>query len=312
MLIAHNAHFVNIEPQIKENTVDLVHFVAFEVSGTQIFHGKASNRVKSGYEALFGVSCYSCFFAVKQIDISFSCVCPVIDHEIRHSIVKVAVDLREAIAEWIRPLIDSQRASENFCSYHKRANFSLSFLDSCVLYSVPFQAAQFAPIVLIILINFVIFILAIRTLNRTGAMVSAEKKSTSYHRVRTATAILILLGLTWAFGALAVSRAQLVFDYLFCIFNSLQGFLIFYFHCIRHQEVRNQWKWLLLGKGLSSRKTETDSRTGYPKTASRQNNYELGTPTTSLAPGRKVTVTSTAGGGSPTLKTRPDVIPAEV
>lgn len=74
MLIAHNAHFVNIEPQIKENTVDLVHFVAFEVSGTQIFHGKASNRVKSGYEALFGVSCYSCFFAIKQIDISFMCL----------------------------------------------------------------------------------------------------------------------------------------------------------------------------------------------------------------------------------------------
>lgn len=189
-------------------------------------------------------------------------------------------------------------------------------LNSCVLYGVPFQAAQFAPILLIILINFVIFILAIHTLNRTGAMVSAEKKSTSYHRVRTATAILILLGLTWAFGALAVSRAQLVFEYLFSIFNSLQGFLIFYFHCIRHQEVRNHWKWLLLGKGLRVRKTETDSRTGYPKTASRKNNYEVGTPLTSLSmkvpPGRKETVTSTVGGGSPTFKPRPDVIPAEV
>lgn len=189
-------------------------------------------------------------------------------------------------------------------------------LNSCVLYGVPFQAAQFAPILLIILINFVIFILAIYTLNRTGAMVSAEKKSTSYHRVRTATAILILLGLTWAFGALAVSRAQLVFEYLFSIFNSLQGFLIFYFHCIRHQEVRNHWKWLLLGKGLRVRKTETDSRTGYPKTASRKNNYEVVTPSTSLSmkvpPGRKETVTSTVGGGSPTFKPHPDVIPAEV
>ena len=28
----------------------------------------------------------------KQIDVSFSWVCPVIDNEIRHSIVKVAVD----------------------------------------------------------------------------------------------------------------------------------------------------------------------------------------------------------------------------
>ena len=198
----------------------------------------------------------------------------------------------------------------------RRKLITFLFFHSCVLYGVPFQAAQFAPILLIIVINFVIFILAIRTLNRTGAMVSAEKKSTSYHRARTAIAILLLLGLTWAFGALAVSRAQLVFDYLFCIFNSLQGFLIFYFHCLRHQEVRNHWKGLLVGKGLRVRKTETDSRTGYPKTASRRNKYELGTPLNSLlkevSPGRKETASSSMGSQSPTFKSRLDVVPAEV
>ena len=31
-------------------------------------------------------------FQMKQIDVSFSCVCPVTDHEFRHNIVKVAVD----------------------------------------------------------------------------------------------------------------------------------------------------------------------------------------------------------------------------
>ena len=30
--------------------------------------------------------------SVKQIDVSSLCVCPVIDHEFRHHIVKVAVD----------------------------------------------------------------------------------------------------------------------------------------------------------------------------------------------------------------------------
>ena len=29
-----------------------------------------------------------------QIDVSFSCICPVIDHEFRHNIVKVVVDPR--------------------------------------------------------------------------------------------------------------------------------------------------------------------------------------------------------------------------
>ena len=32
--------------------------------------------------------------AISQIDFSFSCGCPVIDHEFRHNIVKVAVDPR--------------------------------------------------------------------------------------------------------------------------------------------------------------------------------------------------------------------------
>ena len=32
------------------------------------------------------------FKTLLQIDVSFSCVCPVIDHKFRHNIVKVAVD----------------------------------------------------------------------------------------------------------------------------------------------------------------------------------------------------------------------------
>ena len=35
---------------------------------------------------------------VKQIDVSFLCVCPVIDHEFRHNIVKVAVDPQTSLA----------------------------------------------------------------------------------------------------------------------------------------------------------------------------------------------------------------------
>ena len=31
---------------------------------------------------------------ISQLDVSFLCVCPVIDHEFRHNIVKVAVDAR--------------------------------------------------------------------------------------------------------------------------------------------------------------------------------------------------------------------------
>ena len=33
-----------------------------------------------------------CYSKKKQIDVSLSCVCPVIDNEFRHNIVKVALD----------------------------------------------------------------------------------------------------------------------------------------------------------------------------------------------------------------------------
>lgn len=186
-----------------------------------------------------------------------------------------------------------------------------------MLYGIPFQAAQFGPILTIILINFVIFILAMRSLSHTGALISAEKKATSYQRAGTSVAILLLLGLTWVFGALAISRAQVVFDYLFCIFNSLQGFLIFYFHCLRQQEVRNQWKMFVTRKGLRGPMSETDSRTGYPKTFSKGHKYQASTPNTStetydLTKDRETTVTCSVDNTSPMLK--PDVVhvPADV
>ena len=34
------------------------------------------------------------FMSIQQIDVSFSCICPVIDHEFCHNIVKLAVDLQ--------------------------------------------------------------------------------------------------------------------------------------------------------------------------------------------------------------------------
>ena len=37
---------------------------------------------------------YCVCLRIPLIDASFSCVCPVVDHEFRHDIVKVAVDPR--------------------------------------------------------------------------------------------------------------------------------------------------------------------------------------------------------------------------
>jgi len=60
-----------------------------------------------------------------------------------------------------------------------------------------------------------------------------------------------ILGLSWVFGILAVNEATIVFQYLFCIFNSLQGFFIFIVYVIGNSEVRSAFKRLQERHSLS-------------------------------------------------------------
>ena len=48
-------------------------------------------------------------------------------------------------------------------------------------------------------------------------------------------------GASWVFGFLAISHARLVFQYLFCVFNSTQGFVIFWLYCYRDPRIRQKW-----------------------------------------------------------------------
>ncbi|XP_068705482.1 adhesion G protein-coupled receptor E3-like isoform X1 [Montipora foliosa] len=47
-----------------------------------------------------------------------------------------------------------------------------------------------------------------------------------------------LLGMTWLFGVLSMTDASLTFQYIFTIFNSLQGLFIFLFHVVRNGDLR--------------------------------------------------------------------------
>ena len=40
---------------------------------------------------------------------------------------------------------------------------------------------------------------------------------------------MVLLGLIWAFGILAIGDTKMIFQYLFCFFNSFQGLFVFIF-----------------------------------------------------------------------------------
>ena len=59
---------------------------------------------------------------------------------------------------------------------------------------------------------------------------------------------MVLLGLTWLFGILVIDDATVAFQYLFCIFNTLQGLFVFIFFCILPHETRKQLRSFVRGR----------------------------------------------------------------
>ncbi|CAH1270188.1 ADGRG4 [Branchiostoma lanceolatum] len=129
--------------------------------------------------------------------------------------------------------------------------------EYCWMALTPLYYAFMLPAGLIVLFNLVVFILIVKELycKRTKSAITLRKSKKvtgpppprhkeTLQRFRVAVTIFVVLGLTWAFGFLAISGARTVFAYLFCIFNSLQGFLIFIFFCVRQKEVRDRWFFL--------------------------------------------------------------------
>ena len=111
-----------------------------------------------------------------------------------------------------------------------------------------------ATIAFILMINVVIFVLALRNalsssyvnvISTTQQGSSAETKASAeeiFRKVkvglRGSAVLLPLLGLTWVFGLLVFNRETIVFKYLFAICNSLQGVMIFIFHVLINRKVR--------------------------------------------------------------------------
>ncbi|XP_072776286.1 cadherin EGF LAG seven-pass G-type receptor 1 isoform X6 [Taeniopygia guttata] len=102
------------------------------------------------------------------------------------------------------------------------------------------------PIVMVVIINTVIFILAMKA--------SCRRRQRSFEKtgvisvLRTAFLLLLLVSATWLLGLMAVNSDVMTFHYLFAIFSCLQGLFIFFFHCVFNKEVRKHLKNTLTGK----------------------------------------------------------------
>ncbi|XP_028416707.1 adhesion G-protein coupled receptor G6-like isoform X1 [Dendronephthya gigantea] len=110
----------------------------------------------------------------------------------------------------------------------------------CRLQGLPFIVAFLAPAVVIFTGNIVAFCFIIRSLLTSGTRVTSDRKTSGFQQAKQGIAIMVLLGLTWLFGILAIDDTKVVFQYLFAIFNSLQGLFVFIFFVILPTGTRQQ------------------------------------------------------------------------
>ena len=123
---------------------------------------------------------------------------------------------------------------------------------SCVIRGYSFYVAVLLPTAAILLANVVVLILAMRGLTKGGNKLKASKTGNKefFRQARIAFACSVVLGLTWLFAILAVVELTDTFQWLFCIFNSFQGFFIFIFYTARNNDAKTEWKSTL---GMKSR-----------------------------------------------------------
>ncbi|KAM7426751.1 hypothetical protein ABFA07_022004 [Porites harrisoni] len=96
-----------------------------------------------------------------------------------------------------------------------------------------------APAAIIVLVNSVLFITLLCRINRVSKFRESMTRVQNVKAwLRRSLILLPVLGITWSFGLLTFISSTIVFHYLFTIFNSLQGFVIFFNFCVLDSEVR--------------------------------------------------------------------------
>ena len=102
----------------------------------------------------------------------------------------------------------------------------------------PFYISLVGPVALIIVFNTYVLCVVIVKLHKHYKEKIESEFSQLITDARIAFTCNILLGTTWVFALFAVGKATMMFHWLFCIFNSLQGFFIFIFYTVRNPDLQ--------------------------------------------------------------------------
>lgn len=119
-----------------------------------------------------------------------------------------------------------------------------------------YYSAFIGPTCLILLINCTVFLMVLRVIllqgqrGRAVGKVATENGSGAggggnrlmiMAQLRGAVTVMALLGVTWVAGALAIGPVKVFMSYVFCVCNSLQGFVIFIVRVVQYPEARQSF-----------------------------------------------------------------------
>eukprot|EP00111_Clytia_hemisphaerica_P001276 TCONS_00003640-protein len=109
------------------------------------------------------------------------------------------------------------------------------------------------PVCLALFINVVALCFIMRALTKKKAIkrnMSKEERNQALHRLRIILIFCCIFSLTWLTGIPMLFTNDILFQYTFCIINSLQGCYIFITYCLRNKTVLKYWKMFLSGKSI--------------------------------------------------------------
>ncbi|XP_063703542.1 uncharacterized protein LOC134833224 [Culicoides brevitarsis] len=108
------------------------------------------------------------------------------------------------------------------------------------------------PIGLIVLGNLVVFIIVIYNIFRIPEVhIRTNERDLLVSQLRLSINLFFLLGLSWIFGLATVSKAGILFSYLFCLTATLQGFVLFIYFIIMDPMTRKFWQRVLANLGFN-------------------------------------------------------------
>ena len=140
----------------------------------------------------------------------------------------------------------------------------IGMASMCWISPLGFRYAFLPQLVFTMSFNLFLFIRILISVvyKRPSFTSTVNKEKLHMQELSMAICVFSLLGFTWVFGLLSIFDPSLVFSYLFCIFNTLQGFFIFIFHITRDRSIRKELlNFLAITKrrsSISSSKTRSD------------------------------------------------------